>query len=211
MFLQSHFNFILFFQSAFNIYSQFKTSCLPVTAPIWVCLDLTSDIHHLFASFCSLMKAQVRKNHQQAEPTGPLCIKDSITAMVIQERLPRNMTTMHREESLGGKGLCSSESHSSWVKYSVFKTSFSYMIQTDRGLCLPRFWDQSQNWDKIIMLHYELDGWFHVYYCIFMDFRGRKEIVYWNSWLLHSFTEQFCSRQHPMMAFNQKIALPVQR
>lgn len=92
MFLQSHFNFILFFQSAFNIYSQFKTSCLPVTAPIWVCLDLTSDIHHLFASFCSLMKAQVRKNHQQAEPTGPLCIKDSITAMVIQERPPRNLS-----------------------------------------------------------------------------------------------------------------------
>lgn len=38
------------------------------------------------------MKAQVRKNHQQAEPTGPVSIKDSITAMVILERLPRNLS-----------------------------------------------------------------------------------------------------------------------
>lgn len=115
VFLQSNFYFVLFFKPVLNIYSQFKTSCLSVTAPIWVCLDLTSDIHHLFASFCSLMKAQVRKNHQQAEPTSLLSIKHSITAMVIQEGLPRNLsdnnaqgTKVRRE-----KGLHSFEFHAS--------------------------------------------------------------------------------------------------
>lgn len=74
-----------------------------MTAPIWVCLDLTSDIHHQFASVCSLMEAQVSKNHQQAEPTGSLSLKDSITAMVIQERLPRNLSDNNAQGRSSGE------------------------------------------------------------------------------------------------------------
>lgn len=138
MFLQSHFNFILFFQSAFNIYSQFKTSCLPVTAPIWVCLDLTSDIHHLFASFCSLTKAQVRKNHQQAEPTGPLCIKDSITAMAIQERLPRNLSdnNAQRGKSRRKKAYVPLNlTHPEWNTVPSRQAFLTWFRQTEGSVC----------------------------------------------------------------------------
>lgn len=142
---------------------------------------LTSQVTHSSPASFSLHFNE--SPGQQKSPT-------SITAMVIQERLPRKSDNNAQGRNFRReKGLHSSESHSSWVKWSAFKTSFSYTIQTDRGLCLPRFWDQNQNWDRIIMLHYELDGWFHFYCCIFIDFRGREEIMHWNSWFLYSFTE----------------------
>lgn len=82
---------LYFFPKAtLNIHSQFKTGCLPVASLIWVCLELRSDIHHLFASVFSLLKAQVRKIHQQGVPTCSLSIKASVTAIMIKERLRRN-------------------------------------------------------------------------------------------------------------------------
>lgn len=93
--------FILYYfsKAALNIHSQFKTSCLPVASLIWVCLELRSDIHHLFASVFSLLKAQARKIHQQGVPACYLSTKASVTAIVTEERLPRNLTSTHREES----------------------------------------------------------------------------------------------------------------
>lgn len=92
-----------------------------MTAPNWVCPDPTSDIHHLFASVHSLMKTQVRKKPQQAEPTGSLSIKDSITAMVIQESFLRNLSDNNAQERKfrRKKGLHSSKSDSPRVKNEV--------------------------------------------------------------------------------------------
>lgn len=117
--------FILYYfsKASLNIHTHFKTSCLPVASLIWVCLELRSDIHHLFASVFSLLKTQVRKIHQQGVPTCSLSIKASVTGIMIEDRLPRNSFDInaHGRKFRKEKGCHSSERHIVWVKWKCLQ------------------------------------------------------------------------------------------